>query len=585
MNDIIKQLNNTIYFEKVANKPLGNQNDLITKLSAAFNYSQDNAKQFINALNYYAFYVHDIDNAQNISFDYKAIDSNPDLHNTFNFCGTVVPGNYCDWISDTYQRLFIHHDFIVYFRCTRFENGSASSVDIPLMQASYSIIFSLLCSVEHHEKDSSLQSSGNTALFWNEQTFANLTNVFLDIYRNKLNAIPPFIDYKYCEIITNGIQQIYKITDKKAVPLLNGSPLVRQMARSSDYGLCLSINVISSFKDKDDSLSDSIIKHLFYFTTGDKNTFDNLCKDYVYIIMNPFSKTKNTIISGNLDKLPKWLDFINYSKTCVNSNYRNTFIYNWTQNSEVQSNALHNQHLYFLTPRYNSEFDTRSKFLHIEFSYDGKFYDLPLITNQETVQICELFYAHGWHLLNGSAISRKAKTRNIEDEFIKSLDKTDEKTGIRIPAALIYQLYTYYAKREKQTKPISDSALYKLIQESGFRYETMKNRKSDVEYIAAELKPIMEKFCPGFDEKWLEENKTNKSITCTINNDFWKALTAPSAEEACTYNEELFGKYIKELWSRYSWMFKPEPILPSESNSDENKKGNETYVLGSRYFN
>ena len=47
MNDIIKQLNNTIYFEKVANKPLSNQNDLITKLSAAFNYSQDNAKQFI----------------------------------------------------------------------------------------------------------------------------------------------------------------------------------------------------------------------------------------------------------------------------------------------------------------------------------------------------------------------------------------------------------------------------------------------------------------------------------------------------------------------------------------------------------
>ncbi len=78
MNDIIKQLNNTIYFEKVANKPLSNQNDLITKLSAAFNYSQDNAKQFINALNYYAFYVHDIDNAQNISVDYKAIDSNPD---------------------------------------------------------------------------------------------------------------------------------------------------------------------------------------------------------------------------------------------------------------------------------------------------------------------------------------------------------------------------------------------------------------------------------------------------------------------------------------------------------------------------
>lgn len=42
MNDIIKQLNNTIYFEKVANKPLGNQNDLITKLSAAFKATPHN---------------------------------------------------------------------------------------------------------------------------------------------------------------------------------------------------------------------------------------------------------------------------------------------------------------------------------------------------------------------------------------------------------------------------------------------------------------------------------------------------------------------------------------------------------------
>ena len=125
------------------------------------------------------------------------------------------------------------------------------------------------------------------------------------------------------------------------------------------------------------------------------------------------------------------------------------------------------------------------------------------------------------------------------------LTKLTKKTGIRIPAALIYQLYTYYAKREKQTKPISDSALYKLIQESGFRYETMKNRKSDVEYIAAELKPIMEKFCPGFDEKWLEENKTNKSITCTINNDFWKALTAPQRKKLVHITKNCLGNISK----------------------------------------
>ena len=45
MNDIIKQFNNTIYFEKVANNPLSKQHDLITKHWAAFNYAQENAKQ------------------------------------------------------------------------------------------------------------------------------------------------------------------------------------------------------------------------------------------------------------------------------------------------------------------------------------------------------------------------------------------------------------------------------------------------------------------------------------------------------------------------------------------------------------
>ena len=42
MNDIIKQLNNTIYFEKVANKPLSNQNDLITQLLTIPRIMQNN---------------------------------------------------------------------------------------------------------------------------------------------------------------------------------------------------------------------------------------------------------------------------------------------------------------------------------------------------------------------------------------------------------------------------------------------------------------------------------------------------------------------------------------------------------------
>ena len=44
----------------MANKLFCNKSDLIAMLSADFNYSHDNARQLINALNYYAFYIHNI---------------------------------------------------------------------------------------------------------------------------------------------------------------------------------------------------------------------------------------------------------------------------------------------------------------------------------------------------------------------------------------------------------------------------------------------------------------------------------------------------------------------------------------------
>ena len=74
-----------------------------------------------------------------------------------------------------------------------------------------------------------------------------------------------------------------------------------------------------------------------------------------------------------------------------------------------------------------------------------------------------ILIAHGWHSINGAQGSRKAKTRNIEKEFTDLIIKCDESNEIRLPAALVYQIYTAFAGKEKQTREVSDSELYSLI--------------------------------------------------------------------------------------------------------------------------
>ena len=94
----------------------------------------------------------------------------------------------------------------------------------------------------------------------------------------------------------------------------------------------------------------------------------------------------------------------------------------------------------------------------------------------------------------------------------------------------------------------------------------------------------MEKTGIVFEDKWAEKNKGNKSFKCTISNELWKTLTAPSPETASSVDEEKFGKYLKELFSRYEYIFKYEVPEFFAQNSESDNHTQKSERVGSRYI-
>ena len=127
---------------------------------------------------------------------------------------------------------------------------------------------------------------------------------------------------------------------------------------------------------------------------------------------------------------------------------------------------------------------------------------------------------------------------------------------IRLPLALVYELYKSYAGKEKQTKPISDTQLREMLEHTySFSYSTQKATKTDIEYISRELRLFMDKSGINFDEKWVQPSG-KKVLECTVNDEFWHALTAPSPASEAVYTEyESFDKFVNEVYSRYQHMF------------------------------
>lgn len=519
-------------------------------------------------------------------YERTIVESNPDLCNSINH---YLNMNSKDLLSNLFSQFLLCQDSNVIYRCWVINNRQLFSKDILLNSEFYSDIRQLLNKIE------SVQNTGKSGQsFWNDDKFSELVDAIESLKQLKPQAAPQIQDYTAILLNTNLIEQIYEMKDQQVKPVFeNDSAASRYFIplESSSSKHFFAKMIIIPPMQKLEANTDNAIKHLFYLTNGDKNTFDNLAKDFICLATQSPFKQRNTIVNGDIDKLGKWLSLIyaisQYVSFMAREPYTLPLNFPYSREYYMEHTPLLRekpQHFYCLCNKNIQYPDPGNKHIHLNFPYGGKFYELTTLTPNEFIWIAELLFAHGWHLINGAQGSRKAKTRNIEKEFTGFIKKCDENNEIRIPAALVYQLYTAYAKKEKQTKEVSDSELYKLIQGNDIEYGTFKSRDVDINYINNELKTIMVKTGIVFEDKWTKKGSNHKSFKCTINNELWKTLTAPSPESEHSDDEEKFGKYLKELFSRYEYIFKYEvPEFFNNGNNSENSMGSFEPV-GTRYI-
>ena len=579
MNDAEKLFNNYLYVQNKLMQANMNMNQQIEVFKSIFEEDQNQVKLLISALNYIGYFYH----APAPLYDPTIVASNPELNNSINF---YLNQSTVDLAQYIFSQLSLYQGYIVTYGCCIQNKGQWVIKNLPLTNEFYTDLHKLLNKME------SFQKNGETEhLFWDDEKFSELVNAIELI---KPNVSLKIQDYTAVLIKTNFIEQIYEMQDRQVKPVFDNCSVTSRLlfpAGASYSKPVFAHMIIGPTMEKLEANTDNVIKHLFYYTTGDKNTFDKLAKDFIHLAMHPNFKQRNTIVNGDIDKLGKWLDLINAISQYVQFMARGYDVippdYPYSREARMEYVPSVNEeslHLYCLCLPNNPYSDPGNKHIHLNFPYGGKYYELPGLMPCDLIWIAELLFAHGWHLINGAQGSRKARTRNIEKEFTDFLIKCDESNEIRIPAALVYQLYTAFAGKEKQTREVSDSELYRLIKEKGIEYGTFKSRDADISYIDSELKPIMEKTGIVFEDRWAEKNRGNKSFKCTISDELWKTLAAPSPETESSVDEEKFGKYLKELFSRYEYIFKYE--VP-EFFAQYSESGNHTQKsehVGSRYI-
>ncbi len=610
----LKELNNQAFYKRKADEKYAERQAAYNKLCSEFGYNigyprQDYACLIWNTLNALTYYT--VNQWTPFTPDGKLCDDflSRIYHPFYNF-------NYAD-STDWCTCLFYSFkadpgDHNLYFIGTLIMADQTKQV-VPVLVDNFTldVVRRVLL---HNDRTDEIEKADLAVIHdkrdnWSRSRYDQFVDLLIEIKRLRLSDLPGrSTDYRYCSIVINRLYYVYEIEDGQAKLLGDAdNELMRDLrfehTAYSNNPWCLRMAVKPPFAELKADMN-IVLPLLRYLTMGDKNTFDNLAKDFVHYIMIPGFKRRNTMVSGDLDKLNKWVGLINSMAYCVElSNMGPAFLDKSTaqdaielllngkdycpdKDSYIPFNTNIFTHVYYLCSKDEQpkEMDKGNKYIHLEFKYGGEYYNLTQPGQHELIWLAQLFFAHGWHLINKAEQSHKVRTRNIEKEFIERFlckDGTYVVDGseclnqdgtphlIRLPLALVYELYKSYAGKEKQTKPISDTQLREMLEHTySFSYSTQKATKTDIEYISRELRPFMDKSGINFDEKWVQPSG-KKVLECTVNDEFWHALTAPSTASEAVYTEfESFDKFVNEVYSRYQNMFiyntalLPEPQPP-----------------------
>lgn len=347
---------------------------------------------------------------------------------------------------------------------------------------------------------------------------------------------------------------------------------------STDKTYCLNVCFCKPKKSK--KPNQNLIKdYLRYFTMNSSNVLDALALDYVNSILCWDFHHKNTLVLGDKDKLKKWLDLfcslqmaganlimfylhVNFDD-CLFKNILQPYIIeectdrpqkNLEESIERCSlgvNCCRSNHRYFLTTR-NVEIKNKYKRLVniVDFPYGGEFYEMEKLSDVDKVEVVKLLIVHGWHLLNSKVSVKPDLNTKNEDVFFNNLINTDE---ARIPLYIIHQIYLHFVNGS-----LSDTEIRKRAEANGFKYTTMKLRKSDIDY----LQELSNKAKNCYLNIEIPQNNTQKCLSCKLDPKFWDEIN-PNTKKDNEYRQASeFDLYLKTLAEKYAKFYDvdiPEP--------------------------
>lgn len=275
MNDAENFFNNCLYVQNKLMQADMNMNQQIEVFKSVFEEDQNQVMLLISALNYIGYFYP----APAPLYDPAIVASNPELNNSINF---YLNQSTVDLAQYMFSQLSLYQGYLVVYSCYVQNKGQWVNKYLSLTNEFHSDLHKLLNKME------SAQKNGETEhLFWDDEKFSELVNAIELIKPNVSLKIP---DYTAVLIKTNFIEQIYEMQDRQVKPVFDNCSVTSRLlfpAGDSYTKPVFAQMIIGPTMEKLEANTDNVIKHLFYYTAGDKNTFDKLAKDFIHLAMRP----------------------------------------------------------------------------------------------------------------------------------------------------------------------------------------------------------------------------------------------------------------------------------------------------------
>lgn len=266
MNEMEKMVNNWPYVQNQLRQDRSGEQRRYSAFKQVFDGKKIRVEQLIRALTYIGYFYP----ASTPEYDTNSIDNYPCLRESTENLLNINS----DLTKYLYNQFVVSPNQMVIYKCYIVNNEKWFMKDILLTNELYTVLHTLLNKIDSVNHTDKTQEQ-----FWNDKKFLQLINSIEQIKSRITPTALQLRDYTSIFIMINSTQQIYVMKDQQVKAVFDKfSAFERTIipAEQSYNEPVFAQMIINTGTDKLEANIDNAIKYLFYLTSGDKNTLDNL---------------------------------------------------------------------------------------------------------------------------------------------------------------------------------------------------------------------------------------------------------------------------------------------------------------------